>query len=233
MIKQYELSEQAEVKKTSGDLFQDIYNQFVQIVEAAQTSYHIAAKDDSGNDITYQRAYWNTPTAPGTYNGGTNFNFNAVEPYFGSGIIFQPVLQHGYSSYCDAGNDWVTYPLIYVLGSAYGGSCVDANDGDLIRGILSEDANNVWTVSIKNYQNPAATDSYSVIYSGQMDVTHVAVETHNIPTNCTELEGDIEYKWMSTTGDVDNWAAMTQGSTFCGMSTNIVSDSTVQFNNNN
>jgi hypothetical protein len=127
----------------------------------------------------------------------------------------------------------VTYPFIYVGGSAYGGDCVDANEGDVIRGTISKGANDVWTIAIYNYDNPDANDSYQVMSSTTMEFAYVAVETHNIPTNCSELEGDVEYYSMTTTGDVDNWAAMSQGSTFCGMSTNIVSDSKVQFNNNN
>jgi hypothetical protein len=58
MIEEQKRLEEAKVKKTSGDFFIDIFNQFVQLAEATLTSYHIAAKDDSSNDITYQRAFW-------------------------------------------------------------------------------------------------------------------------------------------------------------------------------
>ena len=223
---------EASITKTSGNVLDDFWNSFYQIAEAVIISYDIIVKDDPSNDITYHRAYWNVPTSPGTYSGGTNFDFNAVQPTSTTNMIFQPVLQHGFSDWCDAGNDWVTYPFMYVFGSPYGGSCIDADENDLIRGILSE-SNNVWKVSIKNYGNPAATDSYSVYYSGTMETLFTAVELHNIPTDCTELQGDVEYKYQTDSGDVVAWTAATSGSSFCGMSQNIVSDSTTQFNNNN
>ncbi len=200
---------------------------------SAITSYHIAAKDDPSNNITYSRAYWNVPDSPATYDDGTNYNFNAVEPYLGANIILQPVLQHGFSSWCDAGDNWVTYPFMLIYGNPIGGSCVSANEGNLIRGIISEGSYNTWTVSIKNYANSVATDSVSLILNDVMTAEFMAVETWNIPTNCNELEGDVEYKYLLDYGDVDSWSELTQGSIFCGMDTNIVSNTQVQFNNDN
>lgn len=233
MLKQME-APKTQIKNTSieGVLTEFWNSMYIPLVDA-YISYQTIQKFDSGNDMTYQRAYWNVPTSPSTYNSGTNFDFNAVQPTIPSSIIFQPMLQHGYSSHCDAGNAWVTYPFILVGGVPFGGSCVSANEGDLIRGILSEGANNLWTVSMKNYNNPAATSQLQVVYSGQMDAAFTAVENWNIPTNCTELQGDVEYKYMSDTGDVVAWSSVNAGTQFCGMSTNIVSDSKVQFNNNN
>jgi len=233
METEYNELKKAKITRTSGDPLQDFWNSLYQLADAAQTSYDAAIKDDSDNDITYHRAYWNVPDSPETYNGGTNFNFNAVQPDLSTNLIFQPMLQHGYSSYCDAGDGWVTYPFIYAFGNAYGGSCIDADEGDLIRGILSEGANNVWTISIKNYQDSSATDSYSVTYNGDMESVFTAVETWNIPTNCTEYQGDVEFKSQLTTGAVDSWTAGSVYTTFCGMDINIVSDSKVQFNNDN
>ena len=215
MEAEYNELKKAKITKTSGDPLLDLWGSIYQLAEAAQTSYDAAIKDDSGNDITYHRAYWNVPDSPGTYNGGTNFDFNAVQPDLSTNVRLQPILQHGYSSHCDAGDGWVTYPFIYAFGSAFGGP------------------NNVWTVYMKNYQDSSATDSYSVTYTGDMEAVFTSVETWNIPTNCSEYQGDVEFKNQITTGDVDSWAEYNQYTTFCGMDINIVSDSKVQFNNDN
>lgn len=202
-------------------------------IQSHPKSYHIAVKDSPSNDISYSRAYWNVPDSPGTYDGGTNYDFNAIQPTLSTNVILQPILQHGYSSWCDAGDNWVTYPFMLVYGNPIGGNCISANEDDFIRGVISESSYNTWTVYMKNYDNSAATDSVSLMLSNDMTAVFTAVETWNIPSNCNELQGDVQYRYLYDRGDVDSWDAKVQGSTFCGMNTNIVSDSTVQFNNNN
>jgi len=235
----------------SGEMILDgwtMKKQYDQLVEASgngvnpvafgastPNAYEIAVKDNSQNDITYSKAYWNVPDSPTTYDGGTNFNFNAVQPSLSSiGTIFQPVLQHGSSNICAAGDNWVTHPFMMLYGHIIDSDCVSASEGDLIRGIITKDTTyDVWTVSIKNYANSAATDSVSIGTPVTMTALFTAIETWNIPTNCSELQGDVQYKWMSDSGDVDSWDTKSGYTPFCGMDTNIVSDSTVNFNNNN
>lgn len=225
-------SEESKITETSGDIVQDFLNALsIPLAEAADGYNQIVHKDSSSNDFTYHRAYWDVPAAPSSYSGGTNFSFPAVQPATGSNIIFQPVLQHGWSSVCDSGNDFDTYALILVAGSAYHTPCTDADPGERIRGTLSE-SNNVWTVAVRNYGNSAANDSYSVYYSGQMDFGALAVETYDLGSSCSKLQGDVEFDTVTNTGDVDSWVTAGSGQ-FCGMTETIVSDSNVEFFNNN
>ena len=204
MDKVYNEKKKAKITKTSGNILDDFWNSLYQIAEAAQVSYHIAVKDAPANDITYHSAYWYAPTSPTTFNGGTNFDFNAIQPTMATNIIFQPVLQHGYSSYCNSGNNWATYAFIYAYGNSYGGTCYYANEGDLVRGTMSEGANDTWTITIYNYNN-GATSSISVISPIDFDAVFTSVETWDIPTDCSELQGDVKFMYQYDTGDTDAW----------------------------
>lgn len=68
-----------------------------------------------------------------------------------------------------------------------------------------------------------------------MDVTHVAVETYNIPTNCSAVSTDVDFTSLSLTGTtVPNWTdSDPSGNQWCGMDTNIVNQSTVELNTDN
>ena len=228
-----ENTDENEITETSFDWIQHVINLFsLSLAEAGNGYNQIAHKDNASNDFSYLRAYWDVPTSPTSYDGGTNFSFPGIQPNVGSTIIFQPVLQHGYSSYCDAGDGWVTYALIYVGGSVWGTPCEDADDGDSIRGTISE-SNNYWTIAIRNYQNSAANDSYTVYSSTQMKLGLVAVETYNLGNDCDELQGDLEFETIIHTGDVDNFDSSGAVGAFCGQTTNIVSESNVEMFNNN
>ncbi len=144
----------------------------------------------------------------------------------------QPVLQHGYSSYCDAGDDWVTYALVYVGGNAWGTPCEDADYDDRLRGTISE-SNNYWTISMKNYDYSAANDSYIVYSSTTMKVGLVAVETYDLHSDCNELQGDLNFDPIYHTGDTDNFSATGSQGSFCGQTTTVVDQSDVEMFNNN
>jgi len=229
-----EKSEKSKTIETSViDWIQELMSLFtIPLAEAGNGWNQIAHKDSSNNDFSYLRAYWNVPDAPTDYDGGTNFSFPGIQPNVGSSIIFQPVVQHGYSSICDAGDAWVTYAVIMVGSSAYHTPCEDADDGDRIRGTISE-SNNYWTIAMKNYQNSAANDSYVVYSSTTMKFGAVAVETWNLGNDCDELQGDLEFDKIYHSGDTDNFSSSGAQSPFCGQSTNIVSESDVEMFNNN
>lgn len=227
-----EKSKEAKIRKTVGNMIQDFLNSFFPKLAEASNGYNqIVHKDSSSNEFTYHRAYWNVPDAPSSYDSGTNFSFPAVQPSSGSGIVFQPVLQHGQSSICDAGDKWVTFALIYAFGVGYHTPCEDAEVGDRIRGTLSE-TNNVWTIAVKNYENSDADDSMLVYYSGPMDFGSLVVETYNLSDSCSQLQGDLEFETVTNTGDVDSWVTAGTGQ-FCGQSETIVSDSNIEFFNDN
>ncbi len=192
----------------------------------------VASKDDSSNDFSYIRAYWDVPAAPVDYDDGTNFSFPAIQPDAASIIIFQPVLQHGNSGICNAGDAFVTYALIYVHGVGYWNTpCEDADVDDRIRGTISE-SSNYWTIAMKNYDNSDANDSYQVYSSTTMEFGALAVETAYLSNDCDELQGDVEFETVTHTGDVDNFASGGVN-TFCGQSVTIVSESNVEMFNNN
>ena len=234
MIERSEEIEETEHTETSGNMIQKFMNLFtIPLAEAGNGYNQIAHKDSSSNDFTYHRAYWDVPVAPADYQGGTNFSFPSIQPNSGSLIIFQPVLQHGYSSICDAEDDWVTYALIYVAGvGSWHTPCEDADDGDRIRGTISS-SGNYWTIAMQNYDNSAANDSYNVHSSTTMTFGAVAVETYNLYNHCDELQGDLEFDFIRNTGDVDSWDDTDGVNQFCGQTENVVSDSHVEFFNNN
>jgi len=226
-------SKQVRITETSFDWIQKIMNLFtIPLAEAGDGYNQIAHKDSSSNDFTYLRAFWDVPTAPADYDGGTNFSFPGIQPDDTSNIIFQPVLQHGYSSICDAGDAWVTYALIYIGGTAYHTPCEDADDGDRIRGTISK-SGSTWTIAVRNYQNSDANDSISVNSNTTMEFGMVAVETYSLGGACNELQGDLEFETITHTGDTDNFDSSGSSGSFCGQTTTIVSESNVEMFNNN
>lgn len=191
--------------------------------------YNMAAVKQEPNSMTYFNGYWKVPAEPTSWNDNdTIFHFNALQPY--AGVIFQPVLQYGDSSLCEAGAKWVTFALIYISPTAYNVTpCVDADAGDTIKGKISK-SGSTWTVYLKNY-GTGNSAQVQVGYSGEADTALVALETYSLPGNCSALAGDERFYSMSITGDTVSWAEDSDAAQWCGMDVNIISDTTVELNN--
>ena len=200
-------------------------------VYPTHNGYNLAAVKQEPNSMTYFNGYWKVPAAPASWSGGTIFHFDALMPF--AGVIFQPVLQYGNSDVCNAGAKWVTYAIIYIDPNTFNVTpCVDASVGDTLRGNVWKGASNVWTV--KMYNLSKGTSAFTQVgYSGQADTALVALETYNLARLCSSIPGDERFYSMWITGDSVSWADGSEVAQWCGMALNIISDSTVELNNNN
>ncbi len=193
--------------------------------------WNIAAEKLQSKTMTKMITEWIVPNKP-INNEGTIYYFNAFQPV--RGAIFQPVLQYGFSDVCDAGDNWVTYPMIYVFGWVLVGDCIPAEVGDHIQGSIIKTRGVIWTISIENEQNPQATDKVRIGYSGNSPQAFVALETYNLPRDCKALSGDIEFTNISIEGDDTNWHTISNGHRWCGMELVVLDGgNTIQINNNN
>lgn len=197
---------------------------------ATHNGYNVAAKKYEENSMTYFNAYWQIPAKPASFSGGTIFYFDSLEPFYG--VTFQPVLQYGNSDVCEAGDKWVTFAMIFISKDHYNVTpCVDANVGDWLQGEISE-SENIWTVKMHNFST-GNTDQVQVGYSENADRALVALETYYLSKNCSSLAGDVNFSYMTITGDSVDWVDGSLVEQWCEMSLNIISDSTVEINNDN
>jgi len=104
--------------------------------------WNIAAAKLQDETMTDIEAYWLVPKKP-VNNEGTVYFFNAFQPL--KGVIFQPVLQYGFSDVCDAGDSWVTYPMMLIWSWVIVGDCVPADVGDLLHGSITKERS-IWTI---------------------------------------------------------------------------------------
>jgi len=196
----------------------------------ANEAYKMIALKNVENSMAYFNAHWRVPSVPATYDGeGTIFIFNAMQPF--PGVIFQPILQYGNYGICgDVGETWVMAPVIFIDPTSFNiGNCTPVNVGDIIRGTISVDSEDIWTVEIQNYNIPDSSDIVQVAYSDLADDSLVAIETYLLPENCDSLPGNIGFVQMDIGGiNIPNWVDDSNPELqWCDMDTRIVSEDTV------
>lgn len=212
-------------------------SQVIQASHGSKNGYNMLGIKADSQSFTYFNGYWDVPTSPTSYTtGGTIYTFNALQ--LGTSTILQPVLQYGDDGVCgDLGDNWEMVPVAVSIinGNTYVsyGDCDSVSESDNIRGTITKQSNNYW--KIETYSGGVSDSITPIYYTGKMDNAAVGYETYDLPTNCSAISGDVDFTNLFLSGTtVPNWTdSDPSGNQWCGMDTNIVSQSTVELNNNN